>query len=45
MNDSLRKFIDGLPRKHRKSNIYHIICQDKDGNITDEKFGINVYTN
>ena len=45
MNDSLRKFIDGLPQKHRKSNIYHIICQNKDGEITDEKFGINVYTN
>lgn len=45
MNDSLKKFIDGLPREHRKSNVYHIICQDKDGNITDEKFGINVYTN
>jgi hypothetical protein len=45
MNDSLKKFIDGLPREHRKSNIYHVICQDKNGNITDEKFGINVYTN
>ena len=45
MNDSLKKFIDGLPPEHRKSNIYHIICQNKDGEITDEKFGINVYTN
>ena len=44
MNDSLKKFIDGLPPEHRKSNVYHIICQNKDGEITDEKFGINVYT-
>ena len=45
MTDSLKKFINGLPPEHRKSNVYHIICQDKDGNITDEKFGLNILTN
>ena len=41
----MEKFIETLPAKHRASNVYEIICEDKDGNITERKFGVNVMTN
>ena len=38
-------FIEHLPESKKADNVYEIICQDKDGNITERKFGLNVYTN
>ena len=45
MDKELDQFIAGLPRSKRASNVYDIRCYDKDGNITDHKFGVNVLTN
>ena len=56
MNDVSNKiydFISKYRQKHPKklnsdvcfNNIYHIVCEDMDGNVTDEKFGVNVITN
>ena len=45
MSDDLDKFIAGLPKSKQGSNVYDIICYDKDGNITDHKYGVNVMTN
>ena len=41
----MEKFIETLPAKHRASNVYEIICEDKEGNITERKFGVNIMTN
>lgn len=41
----LMSFIERLPENKKSDNVYEIICQDKDGNITDRKFGLNIYTN
>lgn len=45
LDAELDQFISGLPRSKRASNVYDIRCYDKEGNVTDHKFGINVLTN
>ena len=54
MPDSVLNFINNYRTQHSHpindkavhfTNVYHIITEDRDGNITDEKFGTNVLTN
>ena len=44
MSNELMDFITTLPAEKRMSNVYEIICEDKDGNVTDRKFGVNAFT-
>ena len=49
--ESIRQFKQNWLNKHPDEkgvfahNVYHIISEDMDGNITDEKFGVNCMTN
>lgn len=45
VSKELDHFIKTLPQEKRGSNVYEIICEDMDGNITERKFGVNVMTN
>ena len=45
MSPEMQEFINGLPADKRGANVYEIICEDRNGNITERKFGINVMTN
>ncbi len=42
MSPELESFIRTLPKDKRASNVYDILVEDKDGNIVDHKFGVNV---
>lgn len=47
--DSVKRFIRNYGMKHPGSfgcphNVYHLIAEDRDGNIVNEAFGINVMT-
>lgn len=41
---SMMEFINNIPHKKLEHNLYFIQCEDRDGNITEEKFGINLMT-
>jgi len=43
ISEQLDHFLRTMP-DHKGSNVYEIICEDRDGNITDRKFGVNVLT-
>ena len=48
--ENVNKFICNYNKKHNTNNantdnVYHIISEDLDGNITNECFGLNVITN
>ena len=45
VSKELDRFIKTLPQEKRGSNVYEIVCEDMDGNITERKFGVNVMTN
>ena len=45
VSKELDQFIKTLPQEKRGSNVYEIVCEDMDGNITERKFGVNVMTN
>ena len=44
ISPELEQFIKTLPSDKKASNVYEIICEDMDGNITERKFGVNVMT-
>lgn len=44
VSKELDHFIKTLPQEKRGSNVYEIVCEDMDGNITERKFGVNVMT-
>ena len=41
---SMEKFMNNISPKKQEHNLYFIQCEDRDGNITEEKFGINLMT-
>lgn len=41
---SMMEFMNNIPHKKLEHNLYFIQCEDRDGNITEEKFGINLMT-
>ena len=45
ISPELEHFIKTLPPEKKSSNVYEIVCEDMDGNITERKFGVNVMTN
>jgi hypothetical protein len=52
MPESVKRFFDSYMKKHPEEcapagahNIYHCITVNRDGEITDEKFGVNILTN
>lgn len=45
ISPELEQFIKTLPSEKKASNVYEIVCEDMDGNITERKFGVNVMTN
>lgn len=45
ISPELERFIKTLPPDKKASNVYEIVCEDMDGNITERKFGVNVMTN
>jgi len=44
MSKELYQFIKTLPDEKVADNVYEIICENKDGDITERKFGLNVFT-
>lgn len=49
MPDAVKKFEENYLKKHPgkselSHNIYHLVSEDRDGNITGESFGINLLT-
>lgn len=45
MSPELMNFIQTLPKDKQDSTVYEIICEDRDGNIVERKFGVNTLTN
>lgn len=41
---SMEEFMNNIPHEKLGHNLYFIQCEDKSGNITEEKFGINLIT-
>ena len=39
---SMEEFMNNIPHEKLGHNLYFIQCEDKSGNITEEKFGINL---
>ena len=45
MSSELIDFINTLPKNKQSSTVYEIICEDRNGNIVERKFGVNTLTN